>query len=103
MGEEEEEGECKRAMQVRTTSSVRARLKGRWQRGSMVKGAGILESSMGRPISSQASRRAIWSGWGLVNKRGTGTEGGRYVQGVSSGVSALPPGRAAWPVWCALV
>jgi len=44
----------------------------------MRKGGGILESSFGRPISSHASRRAI-------------------SKGVSSRVSALPPGKAACP------
>jgi hypothetical protein len=47
----------------------------------MRKGFGILESSRGSPISSQASRRAI-------------------SKGVSSRVSALPPGNAAWPFAC---
>ena len=45
----------------------------------MVKGAGIWESSMGRPISSQASRRAIWSGeGGLVSGIWGGEGGGMY-------------------------
>lgn len=53
--------------------------KGSWQRCSIRNGFGILESSRGRPISSKASRRAI-------------------SKGVSSRVSAFPPGNAAWPV-----
>lgn len=44
----------------------------------MRKGCGILESSWGRPISSDASRRAV-------------------SQGVSDRVSDFPPGNAAWP------
>jgi hypothetical protein len=70
--------ECRNATQGRTASAVLARLKGSWQRCSIRKGRGILESSFGRPISSYASRLAI-------------------SNGVSSRVSALPPGNAAWP------
>jgi hypothetical protein len=47
----------------------------------MRNGAGILESCLGRPISSEASRRAI-------------------SKGVSERVSALPPGNAACPALC---
>jgi hypothetical protein len=70
--------ECRNATQGRTASAVLARLKGSWQRCSSRNGLGILESSFGRPISSHASRLAI-------------------SKGVSSIVSALPPGNAAWP------
>lgn len=51
---------------------------GSWQRCSIRKGGGSLESVSGRPISSNASRLAVW-------------------KGVSERSSALPPGRAACP------
>jgi hypothetical protein len=71
--------EWRKATQGRTASAVFARLKGNWQRCSIRNGGGIFESSWGSPISSEASLRAV-------------------SQGVSSRVSALPPGNAAWPV-----
>jgi hypothetical protein len=45
----------------------------------MRKGLGIFSLDRGSPISSQASRRAIW-------------------KGVSVRASALPPGNAACPI-----
>ena len=51
---------CKNAIQGRTPNSVTARWLGSSQRCSSWKGAG--SSSCGRPISSKASRRAVWNG-----------------------------------------
>ena len=54
--------ECRSAMHGRTTTSVLARLAGNSQRCSIAKGAGRGWLMSGRPISSQASRRAVWKG-----------------------------------------
>lgn len=87
--------ECKNATHGRTPSSVFARFVGSWHRCSTRNGGGSFLSSLGSPISSYASRRAVW-------------------KGVSDSVSAfpmppeysflwlrylrdLPPGRAACP------
>lgn len=71
--------ECSSATHGRTTSSVLARFAGNSQRCSTEKGGGSGWVMLGRPISSQASRRAVW-------------------KAVSERVSALPVGgvKSGW-------
>lgn len=54
--------ECSNATQGRTTNSVLARFAGNSQRCSTLNGAGNDLSISAKPISSHASRRAVWNG-----------------------------------------